>query len=175
MSPPTSLNHISKLLKQRSFHQSVSLTRFLNSVHSEKTLVCQSSIKIHNWNSGNFYYLQVCIYSIFPNNRPFNKTGLTYLKTFYLYLLDFDLLSKMSDSLHTMVIEITRVQFGLKIKSKGLSLEAMRRQKPTSCQTILVLKERYKYFWTDYSSINVWITKLTQICPMVLEIISQRV
>lgn len=174
MSPPTSLNHISKLLKQRSFHQSVSLTRFLNSVHSEKTLVCQS-IKIHNWNSGNFYYLQVCIYSIFPNNRPLNKTGLTYLKTFYLYLLDFDLLSKISDSLHTMVIEITRVQFGLKIKSTGLSLEAMRQQKPTSCQTILVLKERKKYFWTDYSSIYVWITKLTQICPRVLEIISQRV
>ena len=88
----------------------------------------------------------MCIYSIFPNNRPFNKTGLIYLKTFYLYLLDFDLLSKMSDSLHTMVIEINRVQFGLKIKSTGLSLEAMRWQKPTSCQTILVLKERYKYF-----------------------------
>ena len=72
-----------------------------------------------------------------------------------------------------MVIEITRVQFGLKIKSTGLSLEAMRQQKPTSCQTILVLKERKKYFWTDYSSIYVWITKLTQICPMVLEIISE--
>ena len=121
------------------------------------------------------FIIHKCLLFNFPNNRPFNKTGLTYLKTFYLYLLDFDLLSKMSNSLHTMVIEITRVQFGLKIKSTGLSLEAMRRQKPTSCQTILVLKERYKYFWTDYSSINVWITKLTQICPMVLEIISQRV
>ena len=174
MSPPTSLKHLLKLLKQRSFHQSVGLTRFLNSLHSKKPLVCQS-IKIHNWNSRNFYFSQVCIYSIFPNNRPFNKTGLIYLKTFYLYLFDFDLLSKMSSSLHTMVIEINRVQFGLKIKSTGLSLEAMRWQKPTSCQTILVLKERYKYFWTDYSSINVWITKLSQICPMVLEIISQRV
>ena len=74
-----------------------------------------------------------------------------------------------------MVIEITRPQFGLKIKSTGLSLEAMRQQKPTSCQIILVLKEKYKYFLTDYSSINVWITKVTQICPRVLEIISKRV